>query len=228
MSSVFLKAAIRDGGAVGTPSGLPVVRGIFPGLVRGAATVVCLALGLALAGSNAMASERSSERVVTRMMDSIGTLFQEAETQSQIVDGLEKHLGKYTDIELIARAAIGVPWRQATTGQRQDFMVVFVRYLAEKYARHLPQAMEGSYEIVETRKLKKNHYEVLSSIVLDEAEDYEIKWFTRVRNGRTRIVNMVTSEFNLLSLERTVIRSLLLQRGGNLDELTSYLPSRYN
>ena len=226
---VFLKAAIRSPGDIGMQSGLRVVRSARPELklVRGVATL-CLALGLALSGSKVLASERSSERVVARMMDSISALFQEAELQSEIIDGLETSLGKHTDIELIARAAIGQAWRQADRNQRQEFIRVFQRYLAEKYAQHLPEAMVGTYEIVEIRKLKKNNYEVLSSVVLSGTDNYEITWFTRVRNGRTRIVNMVTSEFNLLSLERKVIRSLLQQRGGNLDELIRYLPTRYN
>ena len=49
-----------------------------------------------------------------------------------------------------------------------------------------------------------------------------------LRNGgRSLIINMLTDEFDLRGLERTVIRSLLKQRKGQMDRLIAYLPTRY-
>ena len=173
------------------------------------------------------ASERSAVRVVSLMLADMGELYRTALTREHIADGLEDIFSKYADMELISRSVIGVPWRRISDEKRIDFINVFKRYLAEKYARHLPVALRGEFEIIKVLELKKDQYSVESSVSIEGSRPYQLRWLVRSSKGNSRIVNMVTSDFNLLNLERTVIRSLLQQRKGNLDQLIAYLPTRY-
>ncbi len=193
------------------------------------AGTVAAAIGMASisAPGDARANEIAAKKTVTAALEDLRKLYQSAESRDQIADGIEDVLEKYANMELISQSVIGVPWRRATKEQRDEFTDVFTRYLAEKYARHFPEALGGDFAILGALEMKKNQFAVESEITMTGSSPYNLKWLVHRQRGKTRIVNVVTHDFNLLTLERTVIRSLLQQRKGNLDQLIEYLPTRY-
>ena len=205
----------------GDTGGLAVSRRI-----AAATLAALLVVGVNIA-SYAEANERTAVRVVSLMLADMGELYRTALTREHIADGLEDIFSEYADMEVISRSVVGVPWRRISDEKRIDFIDVFKRYLAEKYARHLPMSLKGEFEIIKVLELKKDQYSVESSVSIAGSRPYQLRWLVRRSGGNSRIVNMVTSDFNLLNLERTVIRSLLQQRKGNLDQLIAYLPTRY-
>ena len=210
------------------PSELPTQSDCSSVLSRRSVMVVlpCLLIG-GLGPMAALASEEAATRTVTRMLTDLASLYEKTNDRGDIADGLEVIFGKYTDPAFISRSVIGVPWRKASEDQRSEFTSVFTRYLAEKYARHLPTSLRGQFDIVKVVELKKNQYSVESHVSLEGSRPYSLRWHV-IRNGReTRVVNLVTNDFNLVNLERSVIRSLLNQRRGDMDSLIAYLPTRY-
>ena len=184
-------------------------------------------LGCIVVPSFATASERAAVKVVSQMMQDMGDLYRTATSEDQIADGLEEVFSNYSDMEVISRSVIGPPWRQIPDWQRAEFISVFKRYLSEKYARHFPAALRGQYSISRVLELKKGLHSVESSVSIDGSNPYRLRWHVHRRGGKSLIVNMVTDEFDLRGLERTVIRSLLNQRKGQMDRLIAYLPTRY-
>ena len=49
-------------------------------------------------------------------------------------------------------------------------------------------------------ELKKDQYSVESSVSIEGSRPYQLRWLVRRSKGNSRIVNMVTSDFNLLNL----------------------------
>ena len=188
--------------------------------------IACCLGGMAFPHSVA-ASDRAAVKIVSLMLEEMGHLYRTATTESQIADGLEKIFSNYADMDVISRSVIGPPWRRVSVGEREEFTSVFKRYLSEKYSRYFPAALKGQYEIVKVVELKKDQHSVESKVFIQESYPYRIRWHVRRYRGKSLIVNLVTDEINLLSLERTVIRSLLQQRMGRMDRLIAYLPTRY-
>ena len=177
--------------------------------------------------SFATTSERAAVLVVSQMMQDMGDLYRAATSEDQIADGLEEVFSKYSDMAVISRSVVGPPWRQIPDWQRAEFIRVFKRYLSEKYARHFPEALKGQYSISRVLELKKGLHSVESSVSIDGSVPYRLRWHVLRNGGKSLIINMVTDEFDLRGLERTVIRSLLKQRKGQMDQLIAYLPTRY-
>ena len=177
--------------------------------------------------SFATASERAAVKVVSQMMQDMGDLYRTATSEDQIADGLEEVFSNYSDMAVISQSVVGPPWRQVPDRQREEFIRVFKRYLSEKYARHFPEALKGQYSISRVLELKKGLHSVESSVSIDGSTPYRLRWHVLRNGGKSLIINMVTDEFDLRGLERTVIRSLLKQRKGQMDQLIAYLPTRY-
>lgn len=186
----------------------------------------CCLCGIAIP-SFATTSEQAAVRVVSQMMQDMGDLYRTATSQDQIADGLEEVFSNYSDMAVISRSVVGPPWRQVPDRQRVEFIRVFKRYLSEKYARHFPEALKGQYSISRVLELKKGLHSVESSVSIDGSMPYRLRWHVLRNGGKSLIINMVTDEFDLRGLERTVIRSLLKQRKGEMDRLIAYLPTRY-
>lgn len=208
----------RSDGAAGAPC-------IFRRTALMTAFACCLC-GVAFP-SFATTSEQAAVKVVSQMMQDMGDLYRTATSEDQIADGLEEVFSNYSDMSVISRSVIGPPWRRVPEWQREEFIRVFKRYLSEKYARHFPEALKGQYSISRVLELKKGLHSVESSVSIDGSMPYRLRWHVLRNNGKSLIINMVTDEFDLRGLERTVIRSLLKQRRGQMDRLIAYLPTRY-
>ena len=219
MNWAFAAGSIRrSNGAVGAPC-----------LSRRTALMTAFAFCLCVMAFPliATASEQAAVKVVSQMMQDIGDLYRSATSEDQIADGLEEVFSNYSDMAVISRSVIGPPWRQISERQRAEFIRVFKRYLSEKYARHFPEALKGQYSISRVLELKKGLHSVESSVSIDGSVPYRLRWHVLRNGGRSLIINMLTDEFDLRGLERTVIRSLLKQRKGQMDRLIAYLPTRY-
>ncbi|MCY3877574.1 MAG: ABC transporter substrate-binding protein [Rhodobacteraceae bacterium] len=180
-------------------------------------------------------SERSAINVVTKVNEHVadllgkyrGTAEFNSQVKIQLSDDLEVVLKRYLDIEAVSQAVLGVRWRSATRAQRKEFQSVFTRYLAEKYSSNLPEFAGLSFDVFDAEELKKNHFVVDVEFTTSNGNKSTTRWYVLRRSGRSRIVNLVIGSNNVLSIERKVIRSLLEQRGGNIDRLNQYLPHRY-
>ena len=202
---------------------------------RSAALAITVGVAAAMASrtlSPAQASEESAARIVDRINDKIADLLEKRAAgnlqRGQLVNELISAFKWALDIPAISQSVLGPAWKTASIQQRTSFNEVFIEYLAAKYSLHFPDIVGAKFEIVETSQLKRdNHYLVLVDATFGGRDKRQISWYVLRRNGRSRVVNIVVRQTNILSVERRVMRSLLQQRGGDLDRLIAYLPERY-
>ena len=180
----------------------------------------------------AQASEESAIQIVDRINSRISELLEKQEAgnlpRRQLVEELHSAFHWALDVPAITQSVLGPAWRKASRQQRLLFNEVFTEYLAAKYSLHFSNLGGIEFEILEAERLeRKNHYLVLVAARLSEVRTKKISWYVLRRNGRSRVVNIVVGQTNILSVERRVMRSLLQQRGGDLDRLIVYLPGRH-
>ncbi|MCY4197999.1 MAG: ABC transporter substrate-binding protein [Rhodobacteraceae bacterium] len=197
-----------------------VVRVIFAGVLA------VVAMLFFCVGSQA--SEKSAVSAVERINDSIASLLNDYETHSddgQLRDGFQQVLARSLDTAAISQSVLGVAWRQASKEQRAQFQDAFVAYLAKKYSRRFPDFVGAEFVVTGTKTLKDNHFVVYVDTTIGSTVT-KVEWYVLRRRGRSQVVNIALGDTNILGLERKVIRSLLQQRGGDLDKLIAYLPLR--
>ncbi len=181
------------------------------------------------------ASEAAAKRVVERFFAEAAELIEDhsgGADQSEIdrfeLSGRLKaiFIARF-DILTISQTVLGVTWRRSTADQRQAFQKAFVLYLSDKYSARFPDFIGNEFDVLDAYELKENQYRVPVLAKISADLTFTSDWYVLRRSGRSRIVNVVVDGTDLLRIERNVIRSLLGQRGGSIDRLTEYLPTRY-
>lgn len=182
----------------------------------------------------AQASEKSAKRVVEKVNVRIAKMLADypkelnaqGAVHERIVTDLEQLMRDHFNMEAISQAVLGPAWRRANSEQRGTFQKVFTRYLAQKYSPSFPELVGADFNIVGSKELKKNHYVVDVDANFGDRTT-KVKWYALKYKGATKIVNLALTNNNILNIETKVIRSLLHQRSGDLDKLSTYLPFRF-
>ncbi len=198
-------------------------------LLQPARLVVVLAVLMALvAGATMAESTRDAVAVVESSIARIDAVVTSGLPSQQIADGLESLFREHIDAVYMARAVLGQPWRKATPEQRHAFTVVFRRYLAEKYSRYFPRFIDVTYKVSRARTTRnESTFEVVTKMYLRHRTPAQVHWHLAATDGAPKIRNMIVEDWNLLVLEKAVMRSLLSQNGGSLTRLIRNLPRRY-
>ena len=184
---------------------------------------------LLVASSTNAASTQEAVAVVESSIARIDSVLTSDLPAEQVADGLELLFRDHIDAVYMARAVLGPPWRKATPTQRQAFAVVFRRYLAEKYSRYFPKFIGLTYKVVRARTTRNDAtFEIVTKMYLRHQAPAQVHWHLAATDGTPKIRNMIVEDWNLLVLEKAVVRSLLSQNGGSLSRLIRSLPRRYS
>ncbi len=188
-----------------------------------------LAIGLALiVGESKAANTQAAIAVVESSIDQLDAIIASGRPSSEISDGIESLFKENLDAVYMARAVLGPPWRTATASQRAAFTRVFRRYLAEKYSRYFRKFNGATYTVRSARTTRnENSYEVVTTMHVQNKEPTRVYWHLFETKHGPKIRNLIVDEWNLLALEKTVLRNLLRHYNGNLNSLIRVLPRRY-
>ena len=183
--------------------------------LSGVASLIGLTPAAALNSSQAKA-------MVTRLVGEINPVIGSGKSEGAMVRDFEKIFVRYADVPFMARYALGVDGRAASSGQINSFTRAFQGYIATKYGRRFREFIGGRLEVKSSRKVK-SVFEVKTVAFLQGQSPFEVTFQLSDRSGSTKFVNMFIEGVNLLLTERTEIGAMLDKRGGNLDRLTKDL-----
>ena len=173
-------------------------------------------------------STQDAVAVVESSISQLDTLITSDLPSDQIADGIELLFTMNIDATYMARAALGHPWRTASRKQKIAFTRVFRRYLAEKYSRYFRKFIGTTYTVRNARTTRNEQtFEVITTMYVKHGSPANVYWHLASSESGPRIRNMIVGDWNLLALEKTVIRNLLSQYGGSLNTLINMLPRRY-
>ncbi len=191
-------------------------RGFGIGLVGGAAS-------LALPATPALALTVSEAKdLIGRAVADVNKTINSGKSESAMLADFERIFSRYGDVPTIARSALGVAARSASSAQLSAFTKAFQGYLARKYGRRFREFIGGQIEVTDARPIK-TYYEVISVARLRGKAPFDLRWHVSDKSGRDLFFNIVIEGVNMLSSERTEIGAMLDKRRGDLDALIADL-----
>ncbi len=146
-------------------------------------------------------------------------------SDDEFIAEFEEALGKFGDVQIIARAALGKSWRTASKSQSREFTKIFQSYLAKKYGRILRKYASREITIKSSRKFKRL-YEVNSTARSASNRPINIRWMVSDSSGEAKLVDIILEGVSMLGAERSEIQAMLSKRNGDIDTLTNDLKAR--
>lgn len=152
---------------------------------------------------------------VNRIIDS-------GKSESAMFGDFERLFAKYADVPVIARSALGVAAKSASSAQMSAFTKAFQGYISRKYGRRFREFIGGKIEVVDARAVK-SYYEVISVATLRGESPFDLRWHVSDKSGSNRFFNIIIEGVNMLASERAEVGAMLDKRKGDIDGLIADL-----
>lgn len=163
-------------------------------------------------------SADSAKRLVDAIVDDINKVIDAPTSEAQKINQFEKIFVRYSDVPTIARYALGVDARRASSAQMNAFTKAFQIYVSRKYGKRFRQFIGGRIEVQKARQVK-SFFEVKTIAHLRGESPFEVTFLVSDRSGRDKFFNLFVEGVNMLLTERTEIGSMLDRRRGDIDAL---------
>lgn len=186
-------------------------RGFGLGLVGGAAAMVVPTASLALTVEQARA-------LIDKAVADVNTSINSGKAQTAIYADFERIFSRYADVPVIARSALGVAARSASSAQMSAFTKAFQGYLARKYGRRFREFVGATIEVTDARPIK-TYFEVISVARLKGKAPFDLRWHVSDKSGKNLFFNLIIEGVNMLSSERAEIGAMLDKRKGDINAL---------
>lgn len=165
-----------------------------------------------------------ADALIQRVAGEINAVINAGQSEARVIAEFEKIFARYCDMPIIARSALGVEARAASSAQMAAFTKAFQAYIARKYGRRFRDYAGGRLEVRSARAVK-SFYEVVTVAFAPDTAPFEVVFLVSDRSGRDLFFNIIVEGVNMLTAEREEIRALLDARRGNLDQLIRDLPA---
>lgn len=186
-------------------------RGFGLGLVGGAAAMVVPTASLALTVEQARA-------LIDKAVADVNASINSGKSQTAIYADFERIFSRYADVPVIARSALGVAARSASSAQMSAFTKAFQGYLARKYGRRFREFVGATIEVTDARPIK-TYFEVISVARLKGKAPFDLRWHVSDKSGKNLFFNLIIEGVNMLSSERAEIGAMLDKRKGDINAL---------
>ena len=193
-------------------------RRMFLGGVA-ASGLVALAPAQALALSDAQATQ-----LVDRVVADINKVIARGGSLSTMISQFERIFARYADVPIIARSALGVDARRASSGQLRAYTSAFQGYIARKYGKRFEEFVGGEITVKGTRQVKSFH-EVQATVNLRGQSPFQVNFLVSDKSGKPRFFDMIIEGISLRLSEKEEIGAMLDRRKGNIDQLIADLKS---
>ena len=163
-----------------------------------------------------------AERLVTTVVSEINKVIASDKSDAAMIRDFEKIFSDYSDVNTMARYALGRDGKKASALDMKRFTKVFKSYIARKYGSRFREFIGGKIEVKSSRKVKK-FFEVKTNAVLKNQGDFEVIFLVSDRSGSPLFFNVFVEGLNLLLTERSEIGAILDQNKGSMDALIRVL-----
>ena len=166
-----------------------------------------------------------AKQLVENLIEKFNRVGRSGISDEEFIEEFKIALGQFGDIPIIARSALGRPWRNATRDQRIEFTMVFQSYLARKYGKILRKFASNDLEIRSTRKIK-SFFEVSSAARNASNQLIDIRWLVSDKSGKIKLFDIILEGVSIVGAERSEIQTMLDKRNGDVALLIADLKAR--
>lgn len=135
--------------------------------------------------------------------------------EQQRISQIERYADQYLDYERISALAVGLPWRQFTAQQRQDFSAAFKNMIVRIYAHSALMGASNATVKVLPKVVNQgnNKLETFTEIVSANDKHYTVGYQMYYSNGVFKIYNFRVNGTSLVTVYRNQFDQLIQQQG---------------
>lgn len=186
-------------------------------------TFIAAALATGLMPVRAFALTTGQARsLVDQIVGDINSVIGSGASESAMIRQFEQIFADYADVPIIARSALGNPWRSASDAQRRAYVGAFQSYMAKKYGRRFREFIGGRIEITDAKTVP-NGIEVHANALLQGQAPYNVSFVISDGSGAPKFINMFIEGISMILSERTEIGAMLDRRRGDINGLIADL-----
>lgn len=186
-------------------------------------TFIAAALATGLMPVRAFALTTGQARsLVDRIVGDINSVIGSGASEPAMIRQFEQIFADYADVPIIARSALGNPWRSASDAQRRAYVGAFQSYMAKKYGRRFREFIGGRIEITDAKTVP-NGIEVHANALLQGQAPYNVSFVISDGSGAPKFINMFIEGISMILSERTEIGAMLDRRRGDINGLIADL-----
>lgn len=190
----------------------------------GAALIGCVSLALprpvTAAGTDAAAA------LVASISADLTVLVNSGKSETQLYGDFERLLARYADMQAVAAASLGPPWRAASQAERRAYVAAFQGYLARKYGRQFRDFRSAQIKVTGARDGGKAGVLVNTQVVRPGKETVAVDWQISDRSGAAKAVNLIIEGVSMLANERAEVGAMYDAGGGTIDGLITKMQAR--
>jgi phospholipid transport system substrate-binding protein len=186
-------------------------------------TFIAAALATGLMPVRAFALTTGQARsLVDQIVGDINSVIGSGASETAMIRQFEQIFADYADVPIIARSALGNPWRSASDAQRRAYVGAFQSYMAKKYGRRFREFIGGRIEITDAKTVP-NGIEVHANALLQGQAPYNVSFVISDGSGAPKFINMFIEGISMILSERTEIGAMLDRRRGDINGLIADL-----
>ncbi len=186
-------------------------------------TFIAAALATGLMPVRAFALTTGQARsLVDQIVGNINSVIGSGASETAMIRQFEQIFADYADVPIIARSALGNPWRSASDAQRRAYVGAFQSYMAKKYGRRFREFIGGRIEITDAKTVP-NGIEVHANALLQGQAPYNVSFVISDGSGAPKFINMFIEGISMILSERTEIGAMLDRRRGDINGLIADL-----
>lgn len=163
-------------------------------------------------------SDAQARQLINTALGEVNAAIGSGKSGAALYAAFERIFVRYADVPVIARSALGVAARGASSAQLAAFTNAFRRYISRKYGRRFREFEGSRFEVTGARPVK-SFYEVKSIAYMRGESPFEVLWHVSDKSGKHLFFNIIIEGVNMLASERTEIGAMLDRRRGNIDQL---------
>ncbi|MEO0751165.1 MAG: ABC transporter substrate-binding protein [Pseudomonadota bacterium] len=165
-------------------------------------------------------NEANSKALVDKIVGEINRVIGSGKSEAAMIQDFERIFGRYADVSIIARSALGADSRRASNAQLRAFTTAFKGYVARKYGKRFREFIGGQIEVQGVRPVKSWH-EVEATVFLRGQSPFEVLFLVSDKSGKDLFFDMMIEGVSMRLAERTEIGALLDANNGDIDKLIS-------
>ena len=128
------------------------------------------------------------------------------------------------DLPTIARYALGRYWRVATKTQRDDYVVLFEKFIVQSYLPRFKDLSGHTFEVKRSQVINARDQLVLSEIKTKQGKPpIRVNWRVRLRDNTYRVIDVMVEGVSMSVTQRDEFAAVIRRNGGKIEGLLASL-----
>ncbi len=192
--------------------------------------LTAFAVTLCLAGGTPAAAPQNAGQFLQDVGDrAIELLSDTSASEEQREQEFMEMLQAEFDVPRISRFIVGRYWRNASEQERNDFIEVFSKVMAQRFLPLFNGASKDQFTVGNIRDDKKPGIQFVDlSIITSDGKQAKTIWRVVEDNSDFKILDVVVEGASMAITLRSEYGGVIKQHGGKLDKLTALLSKKVN